>query len=98
MPDFIKLYGRIPATLNAGTTYSIMVSDNFDSLSIGSDKYIYLSEIGIFGGKNLFLAWVFLGCTAFIALVLLFFFVFYFIKIHKKNRDTEDYLKTLKYF
>jgi len=97
LSDFVKLYGRINQTLKKGTTYSITITDNFDSMSIGSNKYIFLSEIGIFGSNNLFLAWVFLGSAAYIIVVLVVFFIFYFVKLHRRNRENEDYLKTLRY-
>ena len=74
-----------------------MVQDNFDSMSIGSNKYIYLSEIGIFGGNNLFLAWMLMGSAMYISMVLFVFFIFYFAKLHRHNRENEDFLKTLRY-
>ena len=95
--DFVKLYGSINQTLKKDTTYSITVQDNFDSMSIGSNKFIYLSEIGIFGGNNLFLAWVLLGSAAYIIVILFVFFIFYFAKLHRRNRENEDFLKTLRY-
>jgi hypothetical protein len=43
------------------------------------------------------LAWIFIGCACFIALVLITFAVLYFVKIHKKQRDTEDYINGLTF-
>jgi hypothetical protein len=46
LSDFIKLYGKIDGTLESGVTYTFEVDNNFDAPSIGSSKFIYLSEVG----------------------------------------------------
>ena len=95
--DFKKLYGRIEGTLKANKTYTIGIYDSYDSAKLGTNKYVFLTEIGLFGGRNYVLAGIFLGAAAMIFLTILFFFCCYFAKLHKKNRDTEDFINNLTY-
>ena len=95
--DFKKLYGQIDGKLEAGKTYEISVEDNYNIAKIGTEKYIFLSEMGIFGGRNFVLAGIFFGTALILALILLFFFCCYFRKLHKKNRDSEDFINSLTY-
>ena len=97
VPDFIKLYGRIEGTLRANIEYTVQIEDNFDSASIGTNKFLYLTEVGKFGGKNFWLCYLFGGAAALLFVVLMAFFVCYFLKLHRRNRDNEDYLKSLSY-
>ena len=95
LSNFLKLYGSVPAELEAATEYTLVLEPNFNAESIGSKKYIYLTELGIFGGKNLYLPLIMLGAGGLIFIVMIFFSFCYFKKIHKKNRETEAYLSTL---
>lgn len=85
LPNFKKLYGRISETLMQNQTYTLQIRNKFDGKSIGTNKYIYLSEVGNFGGKSVILPWMFLGgaAQAFIAIVL--FVICYFRKLHGQN-------------
>ena len=97
LSDFIKLYGRINTTLYPDIEYTLELYDNFDAPSIGSNKYIKLSEVGSFGGKNMVLPYMFLGMAVLILAILIMFMVCYFAKIHGKDRDSEKYLESLTY-
>jgi hypothetical protein len=52
-PDFIKLWGRIDQDLDAGTEYTIQISNTWPTSEIEAKKYIFLTETNAFGGKNL---------------------------------------------
>ena len=54
LPDFRKLWGRIRTNLKPGT-YSINIQNNYDVSSFSGEKYIVLSTVNAFGGKNKFL-------------------------------------------
>ena len=97
LSNFLKLYGSVPTELEANKEYTLVIKPNFKAESIGSKKYIYLTELGIFGGKNLFLPFILMGAGGMIFIVMIVFFGCYFKKLHKKNRDTEAFLLTLKY-
>jgi hypothetical protein len=95
--DFRKLYGSINGTLKKGVTYEITVQDNFDGPSLGTKKYIFLTELGMFGGKNFVLAGIFIGAACLIFLILCVFFCCYFRKLHRKNRENEAFIASLSY-
>jgi hypothetical protein len=97
LPNFKKLYGRIYETLEHNQTYTVQIRNNFDGKSIGTKKYLYLSEVGNFGGKSTVLPWIFLtGATqAFIAIV--FFVVCYFRKLHGQNQESDEFIASLKF-
>jgi flagellar biogenesis protein FliO len=97
LSDFIKLYGKITGVLEAGVSYTFIIDDNFDSTSIGSNKSIYLSEVGQFGGKNMVLPYMFLGMAGVLLIILLMFVVCYCIRVRGKDRTTADYLNSLTY-
>ena len=96
-PDFIKMYGRIHGTLHAGHEYEINLLDNYKGPTIGTNKYIHLSEVNFFGGRNFVLPWIFFGTALIILIILVMFFVCYFRKIHKKDRNTEEFINGLTY-
>ena len=83
--------------MKQSTTYYLFIENNFDGSSIGTNKYIYMTELGMFGGKNFILSYFCLGGGALVFLVLLLFFLMYFVKLHRRNRDNEAFLKTLKF-
>lgn len=97
LPDFLKLYGKVDTTLKAGTTYLIEIEDNFDAPSIGSEKWIVLTELGMFGGKNFILSFILLGAAGAVFCVLMVFFTCYFMRLHKKNRENEAFIASLKF-
>ena len=95
--DFLKLYGSVDGTMLADHTYKIQIMDNFDAPELGNKKFIVLSELSTFGGKNVWLAYHFGVAAIIIFGILIFFFVMYFLKLHKRNRDTEAFINSLSY-
>lgn len=97
LPSFRKLYGRVYETLQHNQTYTVQIKNNFGGSSVGTKKYLYLSEVGNFGGKSTVLAWVFLGgaLQAFIAIVL--FVICYFRKLHGKSQESDEFIASLKF-
>ena len=56
LPNFRKLWGRIDTfDLEQGTEVYVTIDDNFDVSSFNGKKYIILSTVNAFGGKNSFL-------------------------------------------
>lgn len=96
LADFTKLYGKVNGTLKKGTTYQLQLRSVWDAESIDTNKFLVLSEIGNFGGKNEFLAWVLIGTAIAAAMLLVVFLVLYIVKIYGKQRD-EEYIKSLKF-
>ena len=95
--DFQKLYGSVDGVMRKEHSYKIEVYDNFNSTSIGSKKYVVLTELSAFGGKNIWLAYHFGVAAILIFLVLVFFVIMYFAKLHRRNRETEAYIYSLTY-
>ena len=97
LKDFVKLYGRIDGTMKSGKTYVVTIKDNYSSDRIGNEKYLYLSEVGTFGGKNYVLAYFFAGSSVLSFLVLIFFILGYFMKVQGRRIEEENYIKNLSY-
>ena len=95
--DFQKLYGSIDGVMRGGHSYKIEIYDNFDSASIGNKKYFILAELSAFGGKNIWLAYHFGAAAILVFLLLIFFVIMYFAKLHRRNRDTDEYIYSLTY-
>ena len=93
----MKLFGAVDATLQEGVAYNIYIDNTYDSESIGSRKFLYLSEIGIFGGKNMLLPYAFLGAGGAVFCILIFYFICYFVKLNKRNRESEAFIASLSY-
>lgn len=56
LPNFRKLWGRITDTdLKAGSQIEVTIDNNFDVSSFNGKKYLILSTVNAFGGKNSFL-------------------------------------------
>ena len=56
LPNFRKLWGRITDTdLKAGTQIEVRIDNKFDVSSFNGKKYLILSTVNAFGGKNSFL-------------------------------------------
>ena len=56
LPNFRKLWGRITdRDLKAGTKIEVKIENNFDVSSFNGKKYLILSTVNAFGGKNSFL-------------------------------------------
>ena len=97
LPSFYKLYGHIQGIMKKGETYQIAVIDNWDAEKIGNKKYIYLSEVGTFGGKSYTLAFMLLGSSLVVFIIMVVFSICYFAKLHKKNRDSDEFINSLKF-
>lgn len=55
LPTFRKLYGRINNNLKKGDTLTFQVNANYEVSSFNGEKYLVISSVGQFGGKNPFL-------------------------------------------
>ena len=56
LPNFRKLWGRITDTdLKAGSQIEVKIDNKFDVSSFNGKKYLILSTVNAFGGKNSFL-------------------------------------------
>ena len=84
LPNFRKLWGRIEMKLEAGTRVKVKIIDNFDVSSFNGEKFLILSTVNAFGGKNSFLgiSYIVLGGISIILAVV--FIIGY--NIHKKNK------------
>jgi len=90
-PSFIKLWGHIDETLKAGSTYTFYVQNNFNVEQYDAKKYIYLSEVNDFGGKNAFMGYVFLAIAAVVLVIILIFVALYFVRLRgNKNIYSTD--------
>ena len=85
LPNFRKLWGRIDdRDLEAGTHVKVTIEDKFDVSSFNGEKYLILSTVNAFGGKNSFLgiSYIVLGG---ISIILAIVFIIGY-NIHKKNK------------
>ncbi len=67
LPNFRKLWGRIDQQdLEAGSEVSLTIENKFDVSSFNGKKYIILTTVNAFGGKNTFLAvcYIVIGCIS----------------------------------
>ena len=56
LPNFRKLWGRIDdRDLKAGTKVQVTIDDKFDVSAFNGKKFLILSTVNAFGGKNSFL-------------------------------------------
>ena len=86
LPNFRKLWGRITdRDLKAGTKIEVKIENNFDVSSFNGKKYLILSTVNAFGGKNSFLgiSYIVLGG---ISIVLAVVFVIGY-NLHSKNKS-----------
>ena len=75
LPNFRKLWGRIEdIDLKKGQIVSVTVDNNFDVKKFDGKKFLILSTVNIFGGKNIFLgiSYIVLGA---ICVILAFVFI-----------------------
>ena len=85
LPNFRKLWGRIDdRDFEPNTNLKITIEDKFDVSSFNGQKYLILSTVNAFGGKNSFLgiSYIVLGGISIILAVV--FIIGY--NIHKKNK------------
>jgi len=86
LPNFRKLWGRITdRDLKAGTKIEVKIENNFDVSSFNGKKYLILSTVNAFGGKNSFLgiSYIVLGG---ISIVLAIVFIIGY-NLHSKNKS-----------
>ena len=86
LPNFRKLWGRITdRDLKAGTKIEVKIENNFDVSSFYGKKYLILSTVNAFGGKNSFLgiSYIVLGG---ISIVLAIVFIIGY-NLHSKNKS-----------
>jgi len=55
LPNFRKLWGRIEMDFDENTHVRVKITDRFDVTSFNGEKYLILSTVNAFGGKNSFL-------------------------------------------
>ena len=85
LPNFRKLWGRITDTdLNEGDEVEVTIINNFNVSSFNGKKYLILSTVNAFGGKNSFLgiSYIVLGGISIILAVI--FIIGY--NIHSKKQ------------
>ena len=86
LPNFRKLWGRITdKNLESGTEVQVTIENKFDVSSFKGKKYLILSTVNAFGGKNSFLgiSYIVLGA---ISIVLAIVFIIGY-NIHSKNKN-----------
>ena len=84
LPNFRKLWGRIEdIDLKKGQTVTLLVENNFDVDKFDGKKFLVLSTVNIFGGKNTFrgISYIVLGA---ICIVLAVVFIIGY-NIHQKK-------------
>ena len=87
LPNFRKLWGRITDTdLKAGSEIKVTIDNNFDVSSFNGKKYLILSTVNAFGGKNSFLgiSYIVLGGIS-IVLAVVFVIGYNLHSKYKKN-------------
>ena len=85
LPNFRKLWGRIENEIKANSKVKVTIENNFNVTSFSGKKYLILSTVNAFGGKNSFLgiSYIVLGGISIILAVV--FIIGY--NIHsKKNK------------
>jgi hypothetical protein len=85
LPNFRKLWGRIEKDIEANSKVKVKIEDNFDVSTFKGKKFLILSTVNAFGGKNSFLgiSYIVLGGISIILAVV--FIIGY--NIHsKKNK------------
>ena len=85
LPNFRKLWGRIEEEIKENSNVEVTIEDNFNVTSFNGQKYLILSTVNAFGGKNSFLgiSYIVLGGISIILAVV--FIIGY--NIHsKKNK------------
>ena len=86
LPNFRKLWGRITdKALKAGSEIEVEIENKFDVSSFNGKKYLILSTVNAFGGKNSFLgiSYIVLGG---ISIVLAIIFIIGYNVHSKKNK------------
>ena len=74
LPNFRKLWGRIEQDLHSGDSVEVVIEDKFEVKSFNGKKYLILSTVNAFGGKNTFLgiSYIVLGSISIILAIIFF--------------------------
>lgn len=86
LPNFRKLWGRIEdIDLKKGQKITLTIENNFDVEKFDGEKYLVLSTVNVFGGKNTFLgiSYIVLGS---ICIILSIVFIFGYNLYQKKEK------------
>ena len=84
LPNFRKIWGRIDdRDLKAGNRVRVKIEDNFDFSSFNGKKFLILSTVNSFGGKNSFLGISYIVLEG-ISFILTIIFIFGY-NIHAKK-------------
>jgi len=84
LPNFRKLWGRIEdIDLKRGQTVTLTVINRYDVNKFDGRKYIVLSTVNIFGGKNTFLGVSYIVLGAICIVLAVVFIIGY--NIHRKK-------------
>ena len=88
LPNFMKLWGRIEENeLKKGQILTLTIENNFDAKKFDGKKFIILSTVNVFGGKNYFLgiSYIVLGCICILLAIV-------FIIGYNVNKKKEKYV------
>ena len=83
LPNFRKLWGRIERDLKAGSHVTVEVDNNFDVSKFNGKKFLILSTVNVFGGKNTFLGVSYIVLGAICIVLAIVFLIGY--NIHQKK-------------
>lgn len=82
LPDFRKLWGRVRKDLEPGK-YVMTIHNNYDVSAFSGEKYLVLSTVNAFGGKNAFLGISYVVVGGICILLAIVFLVGY--QIHQRK-------------
>ncbi|XP_077244396.1 ALA-interacting subunit 5 isoform X2 [Tasmannia lanceolata] len=80
LPTFRKLYGKIEVDLEANSTISVTLENNYNTYSFGGKKKLVLSTTRWLGGKNDFLGIAYLTVGGLCFFLAMAFIVVYLVK------------------
>ena len=85
LPNFRKLWGRIEEEIKENSKVEVTIEDNFNVTSFNGKKFLILSTVNAFGGKNSFLgiSYIVLGG---ISIILAIVFIIGYNIHSKKNK------------
>ena len=84
LPNFRKLWGRIEdVDLKKGQTVTLIIENNFDVTKFDGKKFLILSTVNIFGGKNTFLGISYIVLGAICIILAIVFIIGY--NVHQKK-------------
>ena len=86
LPVFRKLWGRVDRDLEQGDYY-VKIGNNYETKTFLGQKILVMSTLGDLGGKNVFLAYMYIvvGCACLTGSL------GFLLKIYRaRNKKTED--------